>query len=172
MLPIYKGTYERGDELDSDYPNETNFYKEHVLMWAKDLGRSIDYLETREDIDSDRLAYYGVSWGASLGNVMLAVEERFQAAVLYVAGLNFQKSQPEVDEIHFVTRVTLPVLMLNGRHDHFFPVETSQSPMFQLLGTPAEHKRHIIHEGGHYVPRAQLIRESLDWLDRYLGPVN
>jgi len=47
IFPIYKGTYERGDELDSDYPTETNFYKEHVIMWAKDLARSIDYLESR-----------------------------------------------------------------------------------------------------------------------------
>ncbi len=40
MWPIYKSTYERGDGLDSDYPDETNFFKEHVIMWAKDLGRS------------------------------------------------------------------------------------------------------------------------------------
>jgi hypothetical protein len=43
--------------------------------------------------------------------------------------------------------------------------------MFQLLGTPDENKRHVIAEGGHDVPRQLLIRETLDWLDRYLGPV-
>ena len=43
--------------------------------------------------------------------------------------------------------------------------------MFEALGTPAEHKRHIISEGSHFVPRPLLIKESLDWLDRYLGPV-
>ena len=32
MFPIYKGTYERGTELDSDYPEETVFYKDHVIM--------------------------------------------------------------------------------------------------------------------------------------------
>ncbi len=43
--------------------------------------------------------------------------------------------------------------------------------MFDLLGTPPEHKRHVIAEGSHYVPRPVLIRETLDRLDRYLGPV-
>jgi hypothetical protein len=29
----------------------------------------------------------------------------------------------------------------------------------------------VIAEGGHYVPRNQVIGETLAWLDRYLGPV-
>lgn len=53
-----------------------------------------------------------------------------------------------------------------------FPVETSQAPLFQLLGTPAEDKRHVVFEdAGHVPPRIAVIREILDWLDRYLGPV-
>jgi hypothetical protein len=39
-----------------------------------------------------------------------------------------------------------------------------------LLGTPADQKRQVISQGGHSVPRAQLVQETLDWLDRYLGP--
>jgi dienelactone hydrolase len=140
-------------------------------MQVKDLARSIDYLETRADIDSDKLAYYGVSWGGAMGAVIPAVEKRLKASVLYVAGLDFQKPSPEVDAINYVTRVTCPVLMLNGRHDHFFPVESSQKPMFELLGTSREDKRYVLYETGHFVPRNQLIKEALAWLDRYLGPV-
>jgi hypothetical protein len=44
-------------------------------------------------------------------------------------------------------------------------------PMFKLLGTPAEAKRSVLYPTGHAVPRNQLIKEVLDWLDRYLGPV-
>ena len=41
IYPIYKSTYERGDELRSDYPTQTNFWRDHVIMWAKDsAGRS------------------------------------------------------------------------------------------------------------------------------------
>ncbi len=171
IYPIYKSTYERGDSLKSDYANGTIFYRDHVLMWGKDLRRSIDYLETRPEIDSKKLAYFGVSWGGMLGGVMPAVEPRIKAAILYVAGLEMEMTRPEVDPLHFLPRIRVPVIMLNGKYDHFFPVETSQKPFFRLIGTPAEQKRYVLYEGGHFVPRTQLIAESLSWLDKYLGTV-
>jgi eukaryotic-like serine/threonine-protein kinase len=170
MLPIYKGTYQRGDDLKSDYPEATTFYKDHVVMWGKDLARSIDYLESREDFDTSKIAYYGLSWGGAMGAVMPAVEKRIKAVVLYVAGLNFQRALPEVDQINYVSRVTQPTLMLNGEHDFYFPVETSQQPMFELLGAPPEHKRRLTFPLGHSVPRIELVKETLAWLDKYLGP--
>ena len=78
---------------------------------------------------------------------------------------------PEVDPFHYVSRFTTPVLMLNGEHDYFFPRETSQEPMFALLGTSPEHKKYVVYPGAHFIPRPDRIRETLDWLDRYLGPV-
>jgi dienelactone hydrolase len=172
MYPVYKGTYERGDSLDTDYPDLSTFYRDHVVMWAKDMRRSIDYLETRSDIDARRIAYYGVSWGGYLGGLMPAVEPRIRTVLLYVAGLENQRGQPEVEPINFLPRITVPVLMLNGRYDHYFPVESAQLPFFRLLGTPAAQKRQVISEGGHYVPRTQLIAEILPWLDRFLGPTH
>jgi eukaryotic-like serine/threonine-protein kinase len=171
IWPIYKGTYERGGDLHSDYPTPTTLYKDYVIMWGKDLGRSIDYLETRKDIDSSRIAYYGLSWGATLGAILPAVEPRIKANVLYVAGLEFQHALPEVDQINYVTRVRQPTLILNGEFDFFFPPETSQRPMFELLGTPPGQKKRLVFPGGHSVPRTEMIKESLLWLDRYLGPV-
>ena len=78
---------------------------------------------------------------------------------------------PEADQINYVTRVKQPTLILNGELDFFFPAETSQRPMFELLGTPRDHKKRLVFPGGHSVPRTEMIKESLDWLDRYLGPV-
>jgi dienelactone hydrolase len=170
LFPIYKGTYERGGDLRDDYPEPTAFYKDYVIMWGKDLARSIDYVETRKDLDSSRIAYYGFSWGAALGAILPAVEHRIKANVFYVAGLEVQRALPEVDEINYVGRVRQPTLILNGELDFFFPAETSQRPFFDLLGTPPEHKKRLIFPGGHSVPRVELIKESLAWLDRYLGP--
>lgn len=58
-------------------------------------GRSIDYVETRKDLDASRLAYYGLSWGGAMGAILPAVEPRIKANILYVAGLNFQRALPE-----------------------------------------------------------------------------
>jgi len=171
IYPIYKSTYERGDSLKSDYADQSIFYRDHVLMWAKDLRRSVDYLQTRPDIDSGKIAYFGVSWGAFLGGIMPAVEPRIKAAVFLVAGLEMERSRPEADPLNFLPRVKIPVIMLNGKFDHYFPVETSQKPFFRLLGTPPDQKRYVVYEGGHFVPRTQLIVESLAWLDKYLGLV-
>ncbi len=171
LAPVYKSTFERRDTLTSDYPEPTAFWRDHVIAWSKDLGRSLDYLETRPEIDRTRLAYLGVSWGGALAPIMLAVNDRFRAAVLESAGLEFQKPSPEVDAINFITRVKVPTLMLNGRFDHFFPEESSQRPFLQLLGTPRADKRLVVYETGHAVPRTEFIRETIDWLDRYLGPV-
>jgi dienelactone hydrolase len=172
LFPIFKGTYERGGELKSDYPAPTTFYKDYVVMWAKDLGRSIDYVASREDLDAGRIAYYGISWGGALGAILPAIEKRIRVNVLYVAGLCFQRALPEVDAIHYIGRVRQPTLILNGELDFYFPAETSQKPMFDLLGTPSEHKRRLVFPGGHSVPRTEMIRESLQWLDAYLGPVD
>jgi pimeloyl-ACP methyl ester carboxylesterase len=99
------------------------------------------------------------------------VEPRIKANVLYVAGLQVQRALPEADAINYVTRVKQPTLILNGELDFFFPAETSQRPLFELLGTPAAHKKRLVFPGGHSVPRTEMIKESLLWLDRYLGPV-
>ena len=171
MRPIYKGTCERHDELESDLPDETVFYKDHLIMWRKDIGRSIDYLETRNDIQLDKLGYLGWSWGGYMGGIMPAVEKRIKVVVLNVGGMVMDKSLPEADQLNYLPRVTQPVLMLNGKYDMFFPVETSQKPMFNFLGTPKEHKKIIIYDVGHLVPRTDFVKETLLWYDKYLGPV-
>jgi formylglycine-generating enzyme required for sulfatase activity/dienelactone hydrolase len=167
LFPVYKGTYQRSDSLDTDVQDTTNFYRDHVLMWAKDLRRGIDYLETRPEIATGHLAYYGVSWGGAMGAIMPVVEPRITASVLYVAGLDFEHARPEVDPVNFLPRNTVPTLMLNGRYDFFFPMETAQIPMFRLLGTPPDRKRYVVEEGSHFVPRTRLIQETLGWLDRW-----
>ncbi|MGD0791809.1 MAG: protein kinase [Terriglobales bacterium] len=172
LYPVYKGTYERGDGMESDVANTTSTWRDHVVMWVKDASRAIDYAETRPDLDHEKLGYYGYSWGAAMGAIVPAVEPRFKACVLALGGLDFQRSLPEVDTINFVARVKQPVLMLNGRYDFFFPVESTQEPFFRLLGSKKDQKKHLLYDTGHNIPRNELIKETLNWLDQYLGPVN
>jgi len=63
------------------------------------------------------------------------------------------------------------VLMINGRYDFEIPLDTCQEPMFRLLGTPAQDKRHVLFDSGHAPPWTPAFKETLDWLDHYLGPV-
>ena len=104
IRPIYKGTHERHGEMKSDLPQETVLYKDHVIMWRKDIGRTIDYLETRKDIQNDKLGYLGWSWGGFLGGIMPAIEKRIKAVVLNVGGMCMTSALPEVDQINFLPR--------------------------------------------------------------------
>jgi serine/threonine protein kinase/cephalosporin-C deacetylase-like acetyl esterase len=176
FYPVYKGFFERGNDaltyiLEAD--QSTHKWAEVFIQQVKDLRRCIDYLEIRPDIDSKKLAYYGMCWGATVAPAILAVEERLKVSVLLAGGFGYQGGMPrqEVNQINYVTRVKIPTLMLNGRYDSFFPPETAQKPRFDLLGTAAEHKQWKLYETDHIPPVNEFIKETLAWLDRYLGPV-
>jgi dienelactone hydrolase len=117
MFPSYKGTYDRADEETFTWPTETTRFLDDVVKWGQDLRRSIDYLETRDDIDHERLAYLGTSWGGRMGAIFPAVETRLRLVILWLGGLASGRARPDVDQINFVTRVVQPTLMLNGRYD-------------------------------------------------------
>ena len=109
-----------------------------------------------------------------LGIALLPWEERIKACVLLNGGfvpLPGFETVPEIDFVNLAPRVTIPALMLNGRYDFVFPVETSQKPMFDFLGTPREQKDRKLYDTAHNVPRNEMIKETLNWFDRYLGPV-
>jgi dienelactone hydrolase len=167
LFPMYKGMYERRSKTP---PSGPNAIRDLQIQQVKDVRRSVDYLLTRSDIASDRIAFFGVSAGAYIAPLVLAFEQRTKAAILWSGGFPTSARPTEVDPINFAPRVRAPVLMLNGRDDFSFPIETSQEPMFRWLGSSPEHKRRELYPGGHIFPFSRMIKDSLDWLDKYLGP--
>lgn len=170
LYPVYKGTFERGDPalVPIHGGADSHAYTEFLIQIVQDFRRCIDYLETRPDIDSNRIAYYGMSWGGALGAIIPAVEERLKASILLGGGLG-GRGRPEAYKLNYVTRVKTPTLMLNGKYDA--GLDIGIKPMFDLLGTPVEHKQLKLYETDHIPPRNEFIKETLAWLDKYLGPV-
>jgi dienelactone hydrolase len=172
VVPVYQGTFERFAGVgEAPQPDQMNAYREMVTQWSKDLGRTIDYLQTRREFDTAKLGYYGLSAGADGALPMIAMEKRFRAVVLLSGGLTSIRRPAEADPINFASHITAPTLMLNGRNDFIFPLEPVAKPLFDLLGAPPDRKRLAIHDGGHVPFLNDLIREVLGWFDRYLGPV-
>lgn len=172
MYPIYKGLYER--HFDKPMVPGPTLERENLISWSKDIGRAIDYLKTRTDIDANNIAYLGVSQGAAYGVILVALEQRFKTAVFLDGGM-FQFIPPVagLDQVDFAQRLTQPVLMINGRYDATFPYETSQQPLFHLLATPQADKRQVEFDTPHDVRlrRTDLVKEVLQWFDKYLGRV-
>jgi len=115
-----------------------------------------------------------MSWGAILGSIMLAVEDRLDTGIFVVGGIPPVEVPRSFDIALYAQRVKVPVLMVNGKEDTLVRFKTMQIPMYELLGTPGEHKQHKLYPGGHGVFGLfyqQIQKDVLDWLDRYLGPV-
>jgi dienelactone hydrolase len=174
MYPIYENTYERREPKISYNLPSAGVNEQLTVDWYKDAARSLDYLATRSDIDSTRLAYLGVSMGSADGVIFSTLlQDRLRTAILLDGGYFLQKPSPGFDQADFAPRLKIPVLMVNGRYDYTFPVDKAQDPLFAALGTPAGSKSHVVLDTPHDVTeqRPQLVKVVYDWLDRYLGPV-
>jgi dienelactone hydrolase len=167
LFPVYQRTYERR----RPGARGPHYVREVVTQRAQDVRRAIDYLESRADVDHGRLAFYGLSMGADEGTIVGAVENRLRTLVLVAAGVG-NGMPPEVDGLNYAPRVRAPVLMVTGRYDFTEPFETSQKPLFRLLGSPPRDKKHVVFDSGHVPPWPDVVRETLDWLDLQLGPVD
>jgi dienelactone hydrolase len=169
VLPAYAGTLDRGPTNPPVLPVRERELQIQSLM---DISRTIDYLATRKDFDTSKIAFAGVSFGSGLGLRAVTVEPRFKAAVLVSLGYTPAGGLPEVDSWNYAPRVRVPVLMLSGEDDSMAPMRTSQIPMFNALGTSKKEYHH--YPGGHvdYINREEVIKEALKWLNNNLGDVN
>jgi eukaryotic-like serine/threonine-protein kinase len=166
LYPVYQGTFERRGNVQ---PGRSGL-RDMQVEWGKDLFRAVDYLETRRDIDMQRLAYYSLSMGAYFGPIPVALEPRIKVAVFASGGLRYGVP-PEVQPANFAPHVKVPALLVSGKDDFGVPVE-AQKRFLALLGTPDDHKKHVILEGGHVAQDIRgLFREVLAWLDKYQGTV-
>lgn len=166
--PVYQHTYER-------YRTEETVYRRDIyIQWSHELGRTLDYLETREDIDHETTAFLAFSLGATPGPIFGAIHDRISSMILFASGLTggMRNWAPELFPLNFAPRVQVPVMMISGEDDVLLgPPEKGRVPLFNQFGTPDEHKNHVLLEGNH-IPDdwSAFIRETLDWLDRYQKP--
>jgi pimeloyl-ACP methyl ester carboxylesterase len=171
LYPIYEDTYERRSK--KTLPGQAGALAIAVER-AKEVGRALDYLETRSDIDHQKLGYLGVSMGAAEGVIYATLEQQRLGAVVFLDGGYFLDEPPAgADQADFAPRLKKPVLMVNGRYDFTFSLEKAQLPLFRTIGTLPADKRHIVLDAPHDVRdrRPEMVKAVLDWLDRYLGPV-
>jgi eukaryotic-like serine/threonine-protein kinase len=171
IYPVYEDTYERRMKysLPGGAQNITI-----TTDWYKDVSRSLDYLDTRPDIDHKAMTYLGVSMGSAAGVIIVPLlQDRLKTAIFLDGGYFLDRAPPGGDQADFALRIKIPVLMVNGRYDYTFPLDKAQDPLFQMLGTPPDQKSHVVLDTPHDVTeqRPQLVKTVLAWLDRYLGRV-
>jgi len=173
VMPVWTDTFSRNDgSTFRRFMGGGASQRELVSAWAADLGLTIDYLASRDDVEQDAIAFVGLSLGALVGELIVPRNDRIRTAVYWSGGFPASLERPAASAIaSLAQRSDQSVLMLNGRYDFVFPLDGQRS-YHRFLGAPPEHKRHVVYDAGHFGwPLGEFVRENLDWMDRYLGKV-
>jgi len=169
---VMDGMVEREWAAGAGFP-ETNSvdFRNLMVLHATELSLGIDYLESRGDIDMDRLAYVGLSWGAGSRSLFAAIDERWDAFVLIGAGIDerMHPTLPEALNVNFLPYIRGPKMVLNGRQDEENPWLTRAKPFYDLLSEP---KELVLRDYEGHVPSLEVRVPAInDFLDRIFGPV-
>ena len=165
IWPAWKGSLNRMPENVASNEDTLRRFRNQFVAWVNDTDKTLDYLETRNDIDTDNIFYLGMSYGALFNTHTLLFENRYKGAILYVGG-SFPTYPPLADGINHLPRIKTPFLMLNGEQDYLVP-KSAANFFYQFTGTPTKDKKIIFYDSGHWpLPRNQMIKETLSFIDK------
>jgi len=164
MFPIYKDSYERLGVVPDP---GTIAYRDETIQQSKDLRRAVDAHRYRPQPPCLLRRELGRRSGADHGCHRKPNQGRSPGSRRVRPRQGIARSR-----LHeFAPHGRVPTILLNGRYDFMFPLDTCQEPLFHALGTPPQNKRLVLFDSGHSPPETPKMKKTLDWLDKYLGPV-
>jgi dienelactone hydrolase len=158
-----------------------------------DLQRALDVLASRDDVDREKLAYIGHSYGAQWGAILSAIEKRIKAAILmagvpsdsaiflegndptYVA---WRERTPKetiaryfavtsaVAAIRYVAHAKpTPLFFQFARKERVFEIPA----MERYYAAASEPKRIKWYDTGHELNDVQALIDRAEWLHEQIG---
>jgi predicted esterase len=157
-----------------------------------ELRRGIDLLAARADVDPNRLAYVGHSFGAQWGAILSAVDGRLKGAIL-MGGVPDQAavwrdgSDPDIvesrealpkgrldaylkvsertDPVFYVPHTKIPLLFQFARHERYF-----KKPAMDRYADAARAPKEVRwYDTGHDLNDPQALTDRAAWLGRIIG---
>jgi len=163
--------------------------RDEQIQLIVDLRRAVDLLIARPDVDADRLAYVGISYGAAMGGLLAGVKDRIKAYVLTVGdgglvshftGPNDPQPPPSlsaedwqrwlaamrpIEPINFIGQATPAALLFQaGTKDELVPPEDARRYQ-QAARQPKEVRW---YEAGHEL-NCTARKDMMAWLARHIG---
>jgi uncharacterized protein len=154
-----------------------------------DLRRAVDLLQSRDDVDDDRIGYLGISYGAAMGGLFAGVEDRIAAFVLAVGdgGLVTHLTGPEdangplsqlsaarrkswlaamepIEPLKWIRSAKAPILFQSARNDVAVPPADARE--FQQAAREPKDVRW--YDSGHFLP-PQASCDAARWLEDRIG---
>ncbi|MDX1947417.1 MAG: alpha/beta fold hydrolase, partial [Pirellulaceae bacterium] len=142
-----QGDGEKFGSIDKDPAEQWSNHAVAAAIRAHSLIRSFP------EVDAERTAVTGISWGGYLTCIVAGVDTRFKAAVpVYGCGFlgdnsawlgQFAKMTPEQrerwlklwDPSRYLPAVTMPILFVNGTNDFAYPLDSYQKSIDAVPGT-------------------------------------
>ena len=163
--------------------------EEHIQLIV-DLRLAVDLLSAREDVDPQRIAYHGFSYGGMIGGLLAGVENRLVAYALVIAdgGLVEHYTGPDdedgplsrlapadrerwltlmepLESLYFVGNAApAAVLVQSAREDELVPASDAE----RLHDAVSEPKTVIWYDSGHGLP-PEAECETVNWLADHVG---
>ena len=147
-------------------PATHNRFRGMLVQSTVEWRRALDYLESRPEIDSNRIGMIGYSMGGIMTFQLTAVDPRIKVSIScvgppripnnlldYFSAYNFA---PAAEKSHF--------LVLMGRNDTLHTIGQAQK-LHDLIG--GKSKKLILYDSGHRLP-VQYVNDALSWFKEHL----
>lgn len=189
VVLLIDAPFARPEHGDAEALTYTEQDRREQIQLIVDLRRAVDLLISRPEVDPQRLAYVGISYGGAMGGLLAGVEDRLRGYVIQVGdgGLVTHVTGPEdtewwlakplevrqrwvawmwpIEPIHYV-RCAAPAALLfqNGTLDTLVP--PADGLRYQNAGS--EPKTTRWYEAGHGLGVA-AGQDQAEWLSETIG---
>lgn len=179
-IDISKHGDRKEDEYDLSFTGKTRYWsREIITQTVFDLRRAVDFIETRKELNAEKIGFFGISLGGITGTIFCGVEKRIKVPVIVLAGgqLNIMYGAKAlsadtkdflsiIEPNNFVKQIApRPLLMINAENDEIvLPLMTKS-----LYKNAKEPKKIIWYPAKHHtIPLDKTYQEGLNWFNKYL----
>jgi dienelactone hydrolase len=134
------------------------------LQTTRDYRRAIDYLESRDEIDSQRIGVLGYSMGGTQTFLLTGVESRVKVAVAVATPAEKSKWSLVAPQ-NFVRAIgERPLRTIIGRADELCPLEHAQALQALLDAATSDQ---VLFDAGHKLP-TDYVPRAVEWFRKNL----
>lgn len=168
------------DDYDFSFTDGYRYWtRDIVIQTVFDLRRAVDFIQTRKELDADRIGYFGISLGGIIGTIFCGVEPRVKVPVIALGGggmhLMFGMDALSDDTKDYLSIMEpnnfveiiapRPLLMINAENDDIVPPMMSKL-MFSVANEP---KEIIWYPARHHdIPIDKVYPDGIRWFQKYL----
>ncbi|MDQ3393545.1 MAG: acetylxylan esterase [Bacteroidota bacterium] len=173
------------------WASTSQYYRQGII----DIQRSIDFLYSKENVDTSRIAFAGHSYGAQIGGILSGIEPRIKAFVLMSGTSNLtellkQTDHPHIKQlrdsiqndfdnwleqmeplnpIHYIKYSTAPIFLQFATNDEYDIDEVEAKNYVAAAKHVTEHVKFYMAD--HKLENKKAEEDRIQWLIKKLEPV-